>query len=135
MTRFAGHKDITNFVQRNQFADKIGAAGMNAYADQTAMNFDAERATVNAGVMGEARVAMAEQDAKAIKAGAQAQAQSSLIGAGLSGLSSIAGGAFGGGGGGGLGGYNGSNFGTFGGSGTGSISGYTPRFNGAGLFG
>ena len=25
MTRFAGHSDITNFLQRNQFADKVGA--------------------------------------------------------------------------------------------------------------
>lgn len=134
MTRFAGHKDITNFVQRNQFADKIGAAGMNAYADQTAMNFDAERATVNAGVMGEARVAMAEQDAKAIKAGAQAQSQAGMVDSALGAVGTIAGGLSRSGGG-GLGGYNGSNFGTFGGSGTGSISGYTPRFNGAGLFG
>ena len=39
------------------------------------------------------------------------------------------------GGSGGLGGYNGTDFGTFGGSGTGSISGYTPKFNGSGLFG
>ena len=97
MTRFAGHKDITNFVQRNQFADKIGAAGMNAYADQTAMNFDAERATVNAGVMGEARVAMAEQDAKAIKAGAQAQAQAGMVNSISSGIGTIAGGLYKGG--------------------------------------
>ena len=97
MTRFAGHKDITNFINRNQYADKIGAAGVNAYADQTAMNFDAEAATTNAGVMGEARIAMAESDAKAIRAGGAAQAQSSLMSAGLSGLSSIAGGAFSGG--------------------------------------
>ena len=97
MTRFAGHKDITNFINRNQYADKIGAAGVNAYADQTAMNFDAEAATTNAGVMGEARIAMAESDAKAIRAGGAAQAQSSLMSAGLSGLSSIAGGAFKGG--------------------------------------
>jgi glutamine synthetase len=39
MTRFAGHSDITNFLQRNQFADKVGAAGMSAYADQAIGGF------------------------------------------------------------------------------------------------
>ena len=50
MTRFAGHSDITNFLQRNQYADQIGAAGMSAYADQAIGGFEQDAHVAMGGI-------------------------------------------------------------------------------------
>ena len=97
MTRFAGRPDISEFIQRNQYADKIGAAGMNAYADQTSAGFRQDAAVENAGIMGEARVEAAKHRASAIKAGGQAAGQQSMMSGIFGGIGSLAGSMFSGG--------------------------------------
>ena len=97
MTRFAGHSDITNFLQRNQYADKVGAAGMSAYADQAIGGF-LQDAHVTTGGM---KANLLEEIGKARrKTGGQIASQnasSMLTNSLISGVGSLAGGAIRGG--------------------------------------
>ena len=94
MTRFAGHKDITNFIQRNTGADKIGAAGMNAYADQASAAYAQDAKVTNSGVMGDARVQAADAMGDAHMAASASQANAGLFGDVMSGVTGFAGAGF-----------------------------------------
>jgi hypothetical protein len=104
MTRFAGHSDITNFLQRNQFADKVGAAGMNAYADQAIGGFLQDAHVTTGGMKADqlaeigkirrrAGATMTSQDSSSMLTNSLISGVGSLVGGG------IRGGHFGGGGG------------------------------------
>ena len=94
MTRFAGHKDITNFIQRNTGADKIGAAGMNAYADQASAAYAQDAKVTISGVMGDARVQAADAMGDAHMAASASQANAGLFGDVMSGVRGFAGAGF-----------------------------------------
>jgi len=137
MTRFAGHSDITNFLQRNQFADKVGAAGMSAYADQAIGGFLQDAAVTRGGMKADQLAEIGKIRRKAGATMASQDASSMLTNSLISGIGSLAGGAIRGGhfGGGGGAIIPKSGFGSFGDAGSiGSISGYTPGFDGSGLF-
>ena len=104
MTRYRGHAVITNFIQRDQFADKVNAAAMNANADQTIGGFLQDALVTTGGMktdqlseIGKIRrragATMASQDASSMLTNSLISGVGSLVGGG------IKGGHFGGGGG------------------------------------
>jgi len=106
MTRFAGHSDITNFLQRNQFADKVGAAGMSAYADQTIGGFLQDAAVAAGGMKTDQLSEIGKIRRKAGATMASQDASSMLTNSLISGAGSLVGGAIRGGHFGGFGGKN-----------------------------
>jgi len=97
MTRFAGHSDITNFLQRNQFADKVGAAGMNAYADQAIGGFLQDAAVTAGGMKTDQLSEIGKIRRKAGASIASQNASSMLTNSLISGVGSLVGGAIRGG--------------------------------------
>ena len=124
--RFAGSK-VEDFLSGRPNMGKLSQQGAILNSNEIAAGTEAQGMVAASGVAAQAKAKQAE-----ILGAAQAQqAQSAATGQMWSSLgSSIAGGLgsinFGG---------SKTDFGTFGGSGTGSISGYTPKFSGSGLFG
>ena len=106
MSRFAASADITNFLQRSQYADQVGAAGVNA----DAMNRIAgilQDATVTAGGMKKNQIAdLGKIHRKAGATMASQDASSMITNSLISGLGSAVGGAIRGGHFGGFGGQN-----------------------------
>lgn len=97
MTRFAGHSDITNFLQRNQFADKVGAAGMSAYADQAIGGFLQDAAVAAGGMKTDQLSEIGKIRRKAGATMASQDASSMLTNSLISGVGSLVGGAIKGG--------------------------------------
>ena len=97
MTRFAGHSDITNFLQRNQYADKVGAAGMSAYADQAIGGFLQDAAVAAGGMKTDQLSEIGKIRRKAGATMASQDASSMLTNSLISGIGSLAGGAIRGG--------------------------------------
>ena len=97
MTRFAGHSDITNFLQRNQFADKVGAAGMSAYADQAIGGFLQDATVTTGGMKADQLAEIGKIRRKAGATMASQDASSMLTNSVISGIGSLAGGAIRGG--------------------------------------
>ena len=106
MTRYRGHSDITNFIQRNQFADKVGAAGMSAYADQAIGGIFQDAAVTKGGMKKDQLAEIGKIQRKAGAAMASQDASSMLTNSVISGIGSLAGGAIRGGHFGGFGGEN-----------------------------
>ena len=106
MTRFAGHSDITNFLQRNQYADKVGAAGMSAYADQAIGGFLQDATVATGGMKADQLAEIGKIRRKAGRQIASQNASSMLTNSLISGIGSLAGGAIRGGHFGGFGGEN-----------------------------
>ena len=106
MTRFAGHSDITNFLQRNQIADKVGAAGMSAYADQAIGGFLQDAAVTAGGMKTDQLSEIGKIRRKAGATMASQDASSMITNSLISGLGSAVGGAIRGGHFGGFGGQN-----------------------------
>ena len=97
MTRFAASEDITNFLQRNQYADQIGAMGMSAYADQTKSAAEQDAHVAMGGIQASH---IAEEGRLARKFGRQIASQnrgSFLTNAAIDGFGNILGGAIRGG--------------------------------------
>ena len=97
MTRFAGHSDITNFLQRNQFADKVGAAGMNAYADQAIGGFLQDAHVTTGGMKADQLAEIGKIRRRAGATMASQDASSMLTNSLISGAGSLMGGAIRGG--------------------------------------
>ena len=97
MTRFAGHSDITNFLQRNQYADKVGAAGMSAYADQAIGGFLQDATVATGGMKADQLAEIGKIRRKAGRQIASQNASSMLTNSLISGIGSLAGGAIRGG--------------------------------------
>lgn len=104
MTRFAGHSDITNFLQRNQYADKVGAAGMSAYADQAIGGFLQDAHVTTAGMKADQLAEIGKIRRKAGGQIASQNASSAITNSLISAVGSLAGGAIRGGQSGGYGG-------------------------------
>ena len=97
MTRFAASADITNFLQRNQIADKVGAAGMSAYADQAIGGFLQDAAVTSSGMKADQLSEIGKIRRKAGASMASQDASSMITNSLISGIGSLAGGAIKGG--------------------------------------
>ena len=97
MTRFAASADITNFLQRNQFADKVGAAGMSAYSDQAIGGIFQDAAVTKGGMKTDQLSEIGKIRRKAGASITSQNASSMLTNSAITGIGSVAGGAIRGG--------------------------------------
>ena len=106
MTRYRGHSDITNFIQRNSYADQVGAAGLSGDADKRIAGFLQDAAVTKGGMKTDQLSEIGKIRRKAGATMASQDASSMLTNSLISGAGSLVGGAIRGGHFGGFGGEN-----------------------------